>query len=139
MDWNEYFMGIAEKVALKSKDTSTKVGCVIVSEDKTPISFGFNGWVRGCDESHMTWDRPLKYHMVIHAEMNAIMFSKQSLKGARLYCTHYPCDNCLKHILQSGIREIFYKSDEVVKRFEPNSIKAIQRLIKATNATILKI
>lgn len=139
LSWDKYFMGIAMKVAEKSKDPSTKVGCVIVSKDNEPISFGFNGWVKGCDETKMTWGRPLKYHMIIHAEMNAILFAKKSLEGAKLYCTHVPCDNCTKHILQAGIREIYYRDSSVVKRFSDDTMNAIGRLIESTGAKVIKV
>ena len=137
MDWDTYFMNIAHEVAKKSKDPSTQVGAVIVSEDNEPISFGYNGMVRGCDEKEMTWDRPLKYNLVIHAEMNAILFAKRSLKGAKLYVTHAPCDNCLKHVLQTGIREIYYADSSLTDRFDDNMKLAIIKLKRSMGVKLI--
>ena len=137
--WNKYFMEIAWAVSKRSKDPSTKVGAVIVSNDHSPISFGYNGFPKGCLEEHMTYERPMKYHTIIHAEMNAILFARRDLKGAILYSTHYPCENCLKHALQAGIREIYYDNDDVLERFSEDQKEAISRLIKATDATFKRV
>lgn len=110
MDWEEYFLEIAKTVSKRSKDPSTKIGAVIVDEKNRPISFGYNGLPQHSDESRLTLtERPLKYHYVIHAEMNAILFAKRDLSNCALYCEYAPCDNCLKHIIQSGIKRVIYR------------------------------
>ncbi len=114
--WDEYFIGVAEEVARRSKDPSTKTGCVIVDSKKRPVSFGYNGWISGCDETKMSYERPMKYHLVIHAEMNAILFAKKDLENCTLYSLYAPCENCLKFILQTGIKEIIYKNHVVESR-----------------------
>jgi dCMP deaminase len=106
--WDEYFLSIAEQVAKKSKDPSTQNGCVIVDEKNRPVSFGYNGFIGGCNESKMTYERPMKYHLIIHDAMNAIIFAKRDLTTCTLYDTYGPCENCLKHIIQSGIKRIIY-------------------------------
>jgi len=130
-NWNDYFMDMAEVVATKSKDPSTQVGCVIVDKKHRPVSNGYNGFVSGCDEKKMSQERPLKYHLVIHAEMNALIFSNKSLEGCIVYTTHYPCDNCLKHLLQAGVRQIYYKYDEHVERYSKEQKEAIKRFYEA--------
>jgi len=135
--WHDYFFEIANKVKERSKDLSTQVGCVIASKENTPISWGYNGFVAGCDEDLMSWERPLKYELVIHAEMNAILFSDQSLKGAKCYVTHAPCSNCLKHLLQVGVREIYYLDSDLSQKFSEESREAIKRLIIASKATVM--
>lgn len=133
-NWHEYLIGMAEKVKTKSKDPSTQVGAVIVDENNFPVSWGYNGFVKGCDEDLMTWERDLKYFLVIHAEMNAISFSQRAdLAGCKLYIVESPCDNCLKHVLQKGIREIYYGKCEVMKRAKDIQKEAIRRLLKSTN------
>ncbi|MFA6189993.1 MAG: deaminase [Candidatus Staskawiczbacteria bacterium] len=107
--WDEYFLDIAEQVAKRSKDPSTKTGCVIVDKKKRPISFGYNGFIGGCDESKMTQERPMKYLLVIHSEMNAILFANADLESCVLYNLYAPCEYCLKYIIQAGIRKIIYK------------------------------
>jgi len=119
--WDEYFIKIAEQVATRSKDPSTKTGCVIVDEKKRPVSFGYNGFVAGCDEAKMTQERPMKYMLVIHAEMNAILFSRRDLSGCVLYSLYAPCENCLKFIIQTGIRKIIYKNPVVESKV--NNVK----------------
>ena len=113
MNWDEYFISIAEQVAKKSKDPSTKTGCVIVDKKYRPVSFGYNGFISGCNENKMTNERPMKYYLTIHAEMNALMFAKRDLENCILYTLYAPCENCLKHILQSGIKRIIYKNPVV--------------------------
>ena len=109
-EWDEYFMKIAETVALKSKDPSSKMGCVIVDSNKRVVSLGYNGLVQGADESKMTLkDRPMKYHFVIHSEMNALLFAESNLAGCTIYNKTATCDNCLKHCLQAGIRRFVYE------------------------------
>ena len=85
-EWDEYFMKIAETVAEKSKDPSSKMGCVIVDQNKRVVSLGYNGLVQGADESKMTLsERPMKYYFAIHSEMNALIFAHQDLNGCTIY------------------------------------------------------
>ena len=97
------------------------------------ISSGYNGWIQGCDESLMTNLRPMKYFLVIHAELNAILFTTKELDGATLYCTHAPCENCLKHIAQTGIKRIVYKDHEMINRFSKEQLLAIRIILNATH------
>ena len=116
LSWDEYFMGIAEQVAKRSKDPSTKTGCVIVDSKKRPVSFGYNGFISGCDEAKMTQERPIKYHLVLHDIMNAILFAKRDLENCSVYGLYAPCENCLKHAIQSGVKKIIYKIPVVESR-----------------------
>ena len=110
LSWDEYFMGIAEEVSKRSKDPSTKVGCVIVDQKHRPVSFGYNGMVQGADETKMTLtERPMKYYFVVHAEMNALIFAGRSVEGCTLYCPFASCENCLKYCLQAGIKKFVYE------------------------------
>ena len=109
-DWDEYFMKIAETVAEKSKDPSSKMGCVIVDKKKRVVSLGYNGLIQGADEEKMTLtDRPMKYYFAIHSEMNALIFARQSVEGCTVYNRVATCENCLKHCLQAGIKRFVYK------------------------------
>jgi dCMP deaminase len=139
--WDEYFISIAEQVAKKSKDPSTKVGCVIVDDKNRPVSFGYNGFVGACDEDKMSNERPIKYHLVIHAEMNAILFAHRNLENCTLYTLYAPCENCLKHAMQSGIRKIIYKKSVVESKAnnnkksmtDPIANEAITRLLLSSS------
>ena len=109
-EWDEYFMKIAETAAMKSKDPSSKMGCVIVDANKRVVSLGYNGMLQGADESKMTLsERPMKYYFSIHSEMNALIFAHQDLTGCTIYNRVATCDNCLKYCLQAGIKRFVYK------------------------------
>lgn len=118
LGWDEYFIGIALLSAQRSKDPGTQVGACIVNEDKKILSVGYNGMPIGCPDDEMPWDREgaelnTKYPFVCHAELNAILNNDGgSLKGAKIYTTLFPCNECTKAIIQSGIKEIVYLSDK---------------------------
>ena len=118
ISWDEYFMGMAVLSALRSKDPNTKVGAVIVSPDNKVISIGYNGMPRQIDEEKLSWNRgeglDSKYLYVCHAEFNAILNTRhgEALKGCRLYVTLFPCNECAKACIQTGIKEIIYLEDK---------------------------
>ncbi len=118
ISWDEYFMGIAMLTAMRSKDPNSQVGACIVSPENKILSLGYNGMPLGCPDDEMPWNRegePLdtKYMYVCHAELNAILNNAHgNLKGARVYVTLFPCNECAKAIIQSGIAEIIYLSDK---------------------------
>lgn len=120
-DWDNYFMDMAELVAEKSKDPSTKVGAVIVDERNIVSGMGYNGFPRGVNDDPERYEhRPTKYKMVVHAELNAILNSTRQLVGHTLYVTHPPCHECAKAIIQSGIKRVITQmpSSEFLKRME---------------------
>jgi dCMP deaminase len=108
--WDEYFMDIAHMASTRSKDPSTKVG-TIITRDKKIISTGYNGLPRQMNDFNPKyWERPEKYIVVIHAEQNAIIQAQgTSLQDAIMYCTLFPCTECAKSIIQSGIKEVVYQ------------------------------
>ena len=118
ISWDEYFMGIAMLSAQRSKDSNTQVGACIVSREKKILSLGYNGMPTGCNDDDMPWERegdPIntKYMYVCHAELNAILNRGDvSLANSILYVTLFPCNECAKAIIQSGIKEIVYMSDK---------------------------
>ena len=116
--WDSYFMGVAMLSAQRSKDPNTQVGACIVSKDNKILSVGYNGAPNGYDDENMPWDREgdflnTKYAYVCHAELNAILNNKGSnLEDARIYVYLFPCNECAKAIIQSGIKEVIYCSDK---------------------------
>lgn len=120
LNWDTYFMALAQLSSMRSKDPSTTVGAVVVSNDNRILSIGYNGAPNGFHDDDFPWDRegnPLdtKYLYVVHAERNAILNyrgSKKDLEGAKVYVTLFPCNECAKEIIQSGIKEIIYVSDK---------------------------
>lgn len=109
--WDDYFLNIAAEVAKKSKDPSSKCGCVIADKNHRLISVGYNGLIQGADESKLTLsERPMKYRFVVHSELNAILFAHQDLTGCTIYNNMATCDNCLKYSLQAGIKRFVYRN-----------------------------
>lgn len=117
LSWDEYFMGIALLSAKRSKDPQTQVGACIVTEDKKVVGLGYNGFPIGSSDDELPWDREgdflnTKYPYVCHAELNAILNSTKNLKNCSIYVALFPCHECAKAIIQSGIKEVVYLSDK---------------------------
>ena len=117
ISWDEYFMGLAHLSALRSKDPNTQVGACIVDQDRKVVSIGYNGMPRGCADEDFPWDREggfldTKYAYVVHAELNAILNSPRPVKDCTLYVSLFPCNECAKAIIQSGIKKVIYESDK---------------------------
>ena len=116
--WDNRFLELAKHISGWSKDPSTKVGCVVVGEDREIRSTGFNGFPRGIDDdaSRLT-DRDKKYPLICHAEENAIMHAARigiSLKGSTAYVTWPPCSRCARSSIQAGIEEIVYPETKAI-------------------------
>ena len=133
ISWDEYFMGIALLSAQRSKDPSTQVGACIVGKNNKIVGIGYNGFPIGCNDDDFSWDRKAdnindtKYPYVVHAEANAILNSTKDLHGAKLYVGLFPCNECAKLIIQSGIKEIIYLSD---KYKDSDSVKASRKMFE---------
>ena len=133
LTWDEYFMGVALLSAGRSKDNNTQVGACIVSEENKVLSVGYNGMPTGCNDDDMPWDREgdalsTKYPFVCHAELNAILNRiTGSLKGARIYVSLFPCNECAKAIIQSGIKEVVYMED---KYADSDGVKASKMMFE---------
>lgn len=116
ISWDEYFMGVAMLAARRSKDPNTQVGACIVSQDNIILSTGYNGMPKGCSDDEYPWDREgeqTKYPYVVHAELNAILNANgRSLQNSRLFVALFPCNECAKAIIQSGVKEVLYLSDK---------------------------
>lgn len=135
INWDEFFMGLASMSALRSKDPSSQVGACIADQDNKVVSIGYNGMPRGCPEDKLTWNKnegtlDCKYLYVCHAEFNAILNVKagQSLKGCRIYVNLFPCNECAKAIIQTGIKEVIYVSDKYANLVSTKASKKMLRL-----------
>lgn len=106
--WDARFMALAEHIADWSKDPSTKVGAVIVNSMRGIVGLGFNGFPRGVeDHAERYANKPTKYKMIVHSEANAILNANSSVNGCAMYTTKFPCSDCAKLIIQSGICQVF--------------------------------
>lgn len=140
LSWDEYFMAVAKLSAMRSKDPNTQVGACIVGADNRILSIGYNGTPNGFDDDIFPWDRagePLntKYLYVCHGEMNAILNyrgSRKDLEGAKIYVDLFPCNECAKLIIQSGIKKVIFLSD---KYAETDSVVAPKRLFDTCGVT----
>ena len=137
LTWDEYFMGQALEISLRSKDPSTQVGACIVSAEHKILSMGYNGFPMGCSDDMFPWNREgedNKYFYTTHSELNAILnYRGGSLEGATIYVTLFPCNECAKAIIQSGICEVVYDSD---KYADTASVIASKKMLKAAGVTL---
>ena len=143
ISWDEYFMGVSLLAAERSKDPNTQVGACIVDDTNRIISTGYNGFPYGCSDDEYPWDRAgdtagnTKYPYVVHAELNAILnASGKKLAGARIYVDLFPCNECAKAIIQSGIREVVYLSD---KYAETEMTKISRRMLTSAGVKLTQL
>ena len=140
ISWDEYFMGVAMLSAARSKDPNTQVGACIVSEDNKILSMGYNGFPIGCSDDEFPWNRDgepydNKYFYTTHSELNAILnYRGGSLEGSKLYVTLFPCNECAKAVIQSGIRTIIYADD---KYADTPAVRASKRMLNAAGVTLI--
>jgi dCMP deaminase len=137
-EWDKRFMQMAQLVASWSKDPSTKVGAVLVGEDRSILSTGFNGLPRGvADLQQRLEDRPTKYSMTVHAEVNCIIQAPK-LKGTEtLYV--YPlfcCSACAGVVIQSGIRKVVFPAGAVDNERWTDSFNLASEMFKEANVTM---
>ena len=141
LTWDEYFMGLAHLSALRSKDPNTQVGAAIVDENHRVVSVGYNGFPTGVSDDEFPWSREggvltSKYAFVVHAELNAILNSQRSVRGCTIYVSLFPCNECAKAIIQSGIKKIVYESD---KYNGVDTNIASKRMLKAAGVELIRI
>lgn len=142
LTWNQYFMGLAHLSAKRSKDPNTQVGACIVNEDKRVVGIGYNGLPRNCSDDKFPWVNDSgvfldnKYPYVVHAELNAILNSTSKLKGCTLYVSLFPCNECAKAIIQSGITKIVYEDD---KYADTDIVKASKHMLRTSGVTLEKL
>ena len=141
ISWDEYFMGIALLSANRSKDPNTQVGACIVNDRNRIMSVGYNGFPAGCDDDVFPWEREggefdTKYPYVCHAELNAILNCTHDLRGCRIYVALFPCNECAKAIIQSGIKEVIYISD---KYRDTVGVRASKRMFDAAGVEYTKL
>ncbi len=142
ISWDEYFMGLALLSAKRSKDPSTQVGACIVSPTNRVLSVGYNGFAFGCSDDAYSWERDgdfleTKYPYVVHAELNAILNNRGvSLENAKLYVALFPCNECAKAIIQSGIKEVIYLSN---KYADTDVVKASKRMFESAGVRLTQL
>lgn len=141
LTWDEYFMGLAHLSALRSKDPNTQVGAAIIDENHRVVSVGYNGFPKGCSDDEFPWSRSggvlnSKYAFVVHAELNAILNSPRSVSGCTIYVSLFPCNECAKAIIQSGIKRIVYESD---KYADTETTIASKKMLQAAGIELVQL
>ena len=142
ISWDEYFMGVALLSACRSKDPSTQVGACIVNDKNKIVGAGYNGMPIGCHDDEFPWSKQgdfldTKYPYVCHAELNAILNNiGMDLKGCRIYTALFPCNECTKAIIQSGITEVVFLSD---KYADTESALASRRMLDTAGVRYRKV
>ena len=141
ISWDEYFMSLAHLSAVRSKDPSTQVGAVIVDSNNKVVGLVYNGFPRGCDDKEFPWEREgefldTKYAYVVHAELNAILNANKLIDNCRLYVSLFPCNECSKAIIQSGIKEIIYESD---KYKDLDAFKASKKMLEKAGVKLRQL
>lgn len=137
ISWDKYFMGVALMSTFRSKDPNTQVGACIVNTKQRIVGIGYNGLPFGCSDDEYPWGNNndflnSKYPYVVHAEPNAILNSTGPLDNCKIYVTLFPCHECAKLIIQSGIKEIIYISD---KYNGTESIKASKKMLDSAGVS----
>jgi len=136
LSWDEYFMAVALLSAERSKDPSTQVGACIANRQNKIVGVGYNGFPIGCSDDELPWRRQgdfldTKYPYVCHAELNAVLNALSTdLSQCRIYVGLFPCNECTKVIIQSGIKEIIYLSD---KYSTTEQVRASKRMLDLAN------
>ena len=134
-NWDDYRLGLVEQIKLKSKDKYTQIGALILTEDNTPVSFGYNSFPRGVrDDVEERQERPEKYHWFSHAETNAIVNAAKkgsATDGSIMYLScGVPCPDCARNIINAGIKEVVCKDHQEVmnnpKKWEELSKRSLQ-------------
>lgn len=141
ISWDEYFMGLAHLSAKRSKDPSTQVGAVIVDKYKKIVGIGYNGLPTGLNDDQYPWTRQgdflnTKYAYVVHAELNAILNATTTLRGSSLYVSLFPCNECAKAIIQSGISEVVYEDD---KYADTDSVQASKVMLRSAGVQLRQL
>lgn len=130
--WDEYFLNLTDTIASRSKDPNTQVGCVIVDPNNRIVSTGYNGFPPGIKDLPERWQKGEKKKWVIHCEMNAMMFAKQNLDNCIMYLGFWPCPDCARHVVVSGIKKVicrtsYYKSDFTEQLFKEANVEIITK------------
>ncbi|HHZ18361.1 MAG TPA: dCMP deaminase family protein [Acholeplasmataceae bacterium] len=141
ISWDRYFMGVALMSAQRSKDPNTQVGACIVNRKNRIVGIGYNGFPHGVSDDEFPWEASekfteSKYPYVVHAEPNAILNANAPVDDCVIYVTLFPCHECVKLIIQSGIKEIVYLSD---KYNNTDSDVAAKRMLDAAGIKYRKI
>ena len=140
--WHRRFMMLADEVSTWSKDPSSQIGSVLVDQDRQVIATGYNGFPAGIADDERLEDRPIKYRLVVHAEMNCLLQAGQKAEGSVLYIYGMggpPCVNCAKHAIAAGVELIVTRlTDSVPERWQ-EEFEFSNKMLAEAGVTVLQI
>lgn len=140
LKWARRFLSMARKVAGWSKDPSLKVGACIANHRRQIIGLGYNGFPRGVEDSEdRLKDRTKKLMFVVHAEVNAIQNKVGDIEGQSIYVTHFPCNDCAKVIIQSGLKTVVFPADGMLPDRWKDQQAAALDMFKEAGVQVIKI
>tara|TARA_B100000287_G_C20464774_1_gene714801 strand:- start:428 stop:856 length:429 start_codon:yes stop_codon:yes gene_type:complete len=132
-------MGLAYYTSIRSHDSQTKVGCVIVNEDNNVVSMGYNGFPKGVNDAQLPTIRPEKYPFMVHAEENAVSnIVGQSYGILKVYLTHFPCHRCSKLLWQNGVKKWYIEAGNLVNSTSDDDLK-VYKLLRDNGLEITEI
>ncbi len=142
LKWDKRFLNLAEHIAQWSKDPSTQVGAVIADKDNRVVSIGYNGFPKGVSDTEERYEeREVKYSLIVHAEINAILFAQKGLKNTTLYTWPLPpCERCAGFIIQSGLETVVSieppKGDLTVQRRWAENIRTAEMMFQESSTNM---
>lgn len=135
--WDEYFIGLAFSVSVRSKDARTQHGAVIVNDKNKVIGLGYNGAIAGIDDRFIPIHPPEKYVYFIHAEINALLNCvKLSDEKCRIYITGQPCNDCFQKLIQAGIKEFIIAKRQGTQLENEETFKIFNKIKKLTKVKV---
>lgn len=136
--WIEYFLEMCQVVKKRSHDTQTQHGCVITDSSNHVVSTGYNGFPPNIDDSQLPTERPNKYPYILHAEENAILNARTSLKDCKMYVSGKPCVSCLRRIMAVGITDVYYDATKPAFQGEGAEADIFNKLLKLSNVKLIQ-
>lgn len=138
--WEKWYLSIAHQAASRSRDPSTKVGCVVARRNNTIVAVGYNDFPRGVLNLPERYEhRPTKYALTVHAERNALDQIYEDASGHSIYCTHHPCNECAKSIIQRGIARVYIDSNVVLPDSWNESVAYAKLMFDEVGIPVIKV
>jgi len=135
-EWDDYFLGLAKAVSLRSHDVHTQHGCVITDNNNRILGVGYNGFPRGMDDSLLPTTRPEKYHWMIHAERNALSNCTIRPDKGIAYITGQCCNDCIMALWQEGVETVIMAKNHGTHLFDEEAKNRFDFFIKNTEMKI---
>lgn len=138
-DWQNYFLGLAKIISVRSHDIHTKHGCVITDRQNRILGVGYNGFPKGMNDSILPTNRPDKYHWMIHAERNALSNCVIRPDDSIAYVTGQSCNDCIMALWQEGVSTVVMAKNHGTKLFDDQAQLRFNMFVEQTGIEIIRI